>query len=168
MKNWFPWLKTIFVWLARLIALLIPLYCLITIIENITAEYAFSGGAGNVIQKIVWLLCFALAAVIIFFIWWKKAAELNKLKANNQILLPIGENYIKATGESYVAYLLLMTIPGVLAILLFGGAGGANTILPFEAYSDFTAAVLLFVGNIILSMIVLGISYFLANNMKGR
>jgi hypothetical protein len=168
MKNWFPLLKTIFVWLARLIALLLPLYFLLTIIENVTAEYAFSGGAGNVIEKIVWLICFAIAAIFIFFIWWKKAAEINKIKANNQILLPIGENYIKATGESYVAYLLLMTIPGVLGVFVLGSTGGENTILPFQAYSEITAAILLFVGNIILSMIILGISYFLANNMKGR
>lgn len=159
-------MKTVFVWLARLIALLLPIYFLIMTFEGITTEGTFSGGAGDVIHKIVLFICFIISAIVIFFIWWKKADELNKIKGKDQLMLPVCENYIKATGESWAAFILIMLIPSVLAALLFSGR--QNTILPLEAYSDVTAAILIFVGNIILSMIVLGISYFLANNMKGR
>jgi hypothetical protein len=167
MKKWYPILRLIFTWLARIIGIIVLVYCVMTIIDKIFVNDTYGQASfEQTIQKIVYLLFLAIASIIIFLIWWIKGNNIAKLKSNNQIMIPIAEYYVKGIGESWASLILCMMIPTVLSIFLFGGGG--NDILPLEARTPFLAGLLQLVSNILLAMIVLAISYFLANNLRGR
>jgi hypothetical protein len=167
MKKWYPILRLIFIWLARIIGIIVLVYGVMTIIDNIFVNDTYSQSSfEQTIQKIVYLLFLAIASFIIFLIWWIKANLIDKLKSNNQTMISVTEHYIRGIGESYASLLLCMMVPAVLGIFLFGGGG--NEIIPLEAHTRFLAGLLQFVSNILLAMIVLAISYFLANNLRGR
>lgn len=167
MKNWYPLLRQLFLWLARLIGIIMLVYGVLTIIEQISNGDPYGqNDFEHTIRMIVYLLFLAVGVFIIFIIWWIKANLIAKLKSNNQTMISVAEIYIKGIGESWAAFLLCMMVPTVLTAFLFGA--GQNSILPFEASTRFLAGLLMLVSNTLLSMIVLSISYFLANNLKGR
>jgi membrane protease YdiL (CAAX protease family) len=167
MKNWYPILRILFTWLARIIGIIVLVYCVMTIIDRISVNDTYvESSFEQTIQKIVYMLFLVIASIIIFIIWWIKAKNIAKLKSNNQIMIPVAEYYIRGIGESWATLILCMMIPTVLGIFLFGGVG--NDILPLEARTTFLSGLLQLVSNILLAMVVLAISYFLANNLRGR
>jgi len=167
MKNWYPILRIIFTWLARIIGVIILVYCVMTIVERISVDDTYvQPSFEQTIQKIVYMLFLTIASIIIFIIWWIKGKNIAKLKSNNQIMIPIAEYYVRGIGESWASLILCMMIPTILSAFLFGGGG--NDIIPLEARTNFLAGLLQLVSNVLLAMIVLAISYFLANNLRGR
>jgi len=168
MKNWYPILRIIFTWLARIIGVIILVYCVMTIIDKIFVNDTYGQTSfEQTIQKIVYLLCLTIASIIVFFIWWIKGKNIANLKSNNQIMLPIAEYYVRGIGESLASLILCMMIPAILSAFLFGGDG--DSVIPFlEARTNLLAGLLQLLSNVLWAMIVLAISYFLANNLRGR
>lgn len=168
MKNWYPILRIIFTWLARIIGIIVLVYCVMTIIERISVDDTYMQASfEQTIQKIVYLLFLTIASIIIFIIWWLEGKNIAKLKSNNQIMIPIAEYYVRGMGESLASLILCMMIPAILSAFLFGGDG--DSVIPFlEARTNFLAGLLQLVSNVLWAMIVLAISYFLANNLRGR
>jgi|GEM_PF-5407319 len=155
-------LRKVFCWLAKIIALVIVVYGLYVFVDNWTEI----GGAAEaiiymIIHQLIWLFLFYL----LLHIWWMKGVEICAMKDKDYVMMPVVSVYLRGVGESMLVFSILMSLSAMIRALFMNlnyGDAGIPLLLEFSTRSSFLWSLILLVNGILVGIILIGFFYLLA------
>lgn len=147
------------------------LFGLIGVVSFIGGVYFFFKTISYVpdFWSVVLLFLFVFSSFISLQIWFYRAKEINNLEDSEFTVIPIFSNLFRALGENYAVFIITIGIGGTL-MLWFSKYGGYlrkfSRYIPFAILDDsFIGGLLFLVLTIVIALLVLLLTYFIAENI---
>ncbi len=164
-----PFLRTVFGWLAKAIALVILVMGIIAFIDN----WGNMGkGVEPVLAMIILQALYLVFIYLAFHFWWMKGMEILDLKDKDYLLTPVAQRYIKATGETTAAFFILMGVAGMFTMLFTERVAAAKSTfvisplsigyISFNVESSFLRSIEILVNGVVQGVVALGVFYLIA------